>query len=284
MLEKPGNKESVTVPREPETAELTQRDLADSDEYLHFTPPSFNLLSQDQPQQEEIHGDEIKAAGPVKEPSSQEFEEEIVYTLWTLDWLDKEMNDMQMKIAEKKLERILKLRKELRELENAETPQKPKTSRTRIYNWATQCTKTNQYEFLFNFKTGKAYQAMRDHFMSLDREAEMDLVNGMLAAYNHNYFDPRTERPFDCGVYVLKYMKIVNPNDLVKRNFKIPAWSKEQLEEFREQIIERILCNVDNEFREMVMEVANPNIRHPRPSRALQSPYIQLDSADLKSK
>ncbi|MED6183302.1 hypothetical protein PIB30_036663 [Stylosanthes scabra] len=27
-------------------------------------------------------------------------------------------------------------------------------------------------------------------------EAEMDLVNGMLAAYNHNYFDPRTELPY----------------------------------------------------------------------------------------
>ncbi|MED6202643.1 hypothetical protein PIB30_107581, partial [Stylosanthes scabra] len=140
---KASDKESVAVPREPEKAELTQRDLADSDEYLHFTPPLFKLLSQDEPQQEEIHGEEIKAVGPVNEPSSQEFEKEIVYTQGTLDRLDKEMNDMQMKIAEKKLERILKLREELRELENAETPQKPETSRTRIYNWATQCTKTN---------------------------------------------------------------------------------------------------------------------------------------------
>ncbi|MED6178118.1 hypothetical protein PIB30_104579 [Stylosanthes scabra] len=32
--------------------------------------------------------------------------------------------------------------------------------------------------------------------MSLDREAEMDLVNAMLAAYNHNYFDPETKRPY----------------------------------------------------------------------------------------
>ncbi|MED6113731.1 hypothetical protein PIB30_073606, partial [Stylosanthes scabra] len=163
--------------REIEKAELMQRDLADSDEYLNFTPPSFKLLSsQDEPQQEEIHGEEIKAVGPVNEPNSQEFEEEIVYTQGTLDRLDKEMNGMQMKIAEKKLERILKLREELRELENAETPQKPETSRTRIYNWETQCTNTNQYEFLFNFKTGKSYQAKRDHFMSLDQEAEMDLV------------------------------------------------------------------------------------------------------------
>ncbi|MED6171584.1 hypothetical protein PIB30_042036 [Stylosanthes scabra] len=107
---------------------------------------------------------------------------------------------------------------------------------------------------------------MRDHFMSLDREAEMDLVNGMLAVYNHHYFDPETKRPFDCGVYVLKYMEIVNPNDLAKRNFKVPVWSKKQLEEFREQIVKRILCDVDDEFCEMVMQVANPHTRHPRPS------------------
>ncbi|MED6139371.1 hypothetical protein PIB30_083200 [Stylosanthes scabra] len=79
-------------------------------------------------------------------------------------------------------------------------------------------------------------------------------------------------------------MEIVNPNDLAKRNFKIPAWSKEKCEEFREQIFERILCDVNNEFREMIMEVAKPNTRHPRLSRALQSPYIQLDTGDLTSK
>ncbi|MED6199032.1 hypothetical protein PIB30_072171 [Stylosanthes scabra] len=66
-LEKPGDKESMAVPREPEAAELTLRDLTDSDEYLHFTPPSFDLLSQEQSQQAEIHGEHRKAAGPVKE-------------------------------------------------------------------------------------------------------------------------------------------------------------------------------------------------------------------------
>ncbi|MED6114752.1 hypothetical protein PIB30_083522 [Stylosanthes scabra] len=197
------------------------------------------------------------------------------------------MNDRQMKIAEKKLERILKLREELRELENAETPQKPETSRTRIYNWATQCTNTNQYEFLFNFKTGKSYQAMRDHFMSLDREAEMDLVNGMLAAYNHNYFDPEIERPYSIrkltendnneGLHYIDRDKMRRAHYLFAPVLYGSHW-------WLEQIVERILCDVDNEFREMVMQVANPHARHPRPSCTLQSPYIQLDSGYLTSK
>ncbi|MED6208717.1 hypothetical protein PIB30_047882 [Stylosanthes scabra] len=269
--------ESTSVHKQPVIVLALEK--PDSDAYLHFTPPLFDLLSQDQLQQVEIHGEQIKAAGPIKEPSSQEFGEEIIYTQGTLDRFDKEMNDMQMKIAEKKLERILKLREELRELENSETPQKLETSRTRIYNWATQCTNTNQYGFLFNFKTGKAYQAMRDHFMSLDREDEMDLVNGMLAAYNHNYFDPQTELPYS--------IRTLTENDnneglhyIDKDKMKRARY--EQLEEFREQIVERILCDVDNEFREMVMEVAKPNTRHPRPSCALQSLYIQLELGDLK--
>ncbi|MED6140015.1 hypothetical protein PIB30_089218 [Stylosanthes scabra] len=151
---------------------------------------------------------------------------------------------------------------------------------------------------------------MRDHFMSLDREAEMDLVimqimcilhnrennerfrdmiycvpplllNGMLAAYNHNYFDPETERPYS----IRKLTENDNNEGLhyIDRD-KMRRARYEQLEEFREQIVERSLCDVDNEFREMVMQVANPHARHPRPSRALQSPYIQLDSGDLTSK
>ncbi|MED6111477.1 hypothetical protein PIB30_052665 [Stylosanthes scabra] len=283
VLEKPGDKESVVVPRELEMEEWTLRDLADSDEYLHFTPPSFDLLSQDQPQQAEIHGEQRKAAGLVKESSSQDFGEEIIYTQGTLNRLDKEMNDVQMKIAEKKLERILKLREELRDLENVETSQKPETSRTRIYNWATHCTNTNQYEFLFSFKTGKPYQEMRDHFMSLDRETEMDLVwlymiqvkgkklfvldskniknpsgeRMKLNRFASNVIDqilvyaggrgetmfpgpitrqvashsllpkyvtvPKQPTEFDCEVHVLKYMEIVNPNDLGKAQFQNPS-------------------------------------------------------------
>ncbi|MED6124974.1 hypothetical protein PIB30_064017 [Stylosanthes scabra] len=181
---------------------------------------------------------------------------------------------------------------------------------------------------------------MRDHFMSLDREAEMDLVimqimcilhnrennerfrdmiycvpplllNGMLAVYNHNYFDSLTERPYSIrtltendnneGLHYIDRDKMRRAHYLFapvlygshwwlyviqvkgkefyvldSKNIKNPSGERmklnrfaEQLEEFREQIVECILCDVDNEFREMEMQVANPNARHPRPSRAL---------------
>ncbi|MED6113140.1 hypothetical protein PIB30_068083 [Stylosanthes scabra] len=79
-------------------------------------------------------------------------------------------------------------------------------------------------------------------------------------------------------------MEIVKSNDLGKKSFRVLVWSKEQLEDFREQIVERILCDGNNVFIEDVREAAKPNARHPRPSRAIQSPYIQLQSGDLESK
>ncbi|MED6137966.1 hypothetical protein PIB30_069925 [Stylosanthes scabra] len=65
---------------------------------------------------------------------------------------------------------------------------------------------------------------------------------------------------FDCGVYVLKYMEIVNPSLLKKRNFTVPLWTKATS-----------------------TEKSSPVARHQRPFAALQSPYVQLKTADLES-
>ncbi|MED6172887.1 hypothetical protein PIB30_054068 [Stylosanthes scabra] len=366
----PTNKE---VQRQMDLGVSIVAEMVTSGDYLDFTQPSFDLGSEfgSQATLSQVNRSKRKVTGG-------------------LEKLDGEEKKLRLKIAAKKLENILKMEEELSALENFETPQKLETSRTRIYRWATECTNTNQYSFLFNFKTSKPYQAMRDHFMSLAQEAEMDLVNGMLGAYHHNYIDPQIQCPYsittlannndsldyidkdkmekaryqfalvlyenhwwlyvinvkgkrvfvldskniknpsgermklnrfasnvlnqmlvyagrntmfpgpitrqvathsllhkyvtipkqpnqlDCGVYVLKYMKIVNPSDLGKSGFRVPAWSKEQLEDFREQFVERILSDVNNEFLEDVMEVAKPNARHPIPSRAIQSSYVQL--------
>ncbi|MED6168619.1 hypothetical protein PIB30_013114 [Stylosanthes scabra] len=163
--------------------------------------------------------------------------------------------------------------------------------------------------------TGKVYEAVKEHFMSLAKEAEMDLSYHMLQKYHHKYFDPETGHPyelstmkdndgleyiikdkmkkahyvssliirFDCGVYVLKYLKMVNPTESGKKTFKTPAWSDDELAEFREEIVEYILLHDDNYYRSEVVTASEPKQRQNRPSRALQSPYIQLNSLDLES-
>ncbi|MED6168401.1 hypothetical protein PIB30_011291 [Stylosanthes scabra] len=71
------------------------------------------------------------------------------------------------------------------DLENLETPVKeeteePKTPRKRLYKWATEGEEDIMYEFLFKFMTGKTFEAVREHFMSLAKEAEMDLASNIL--------------------------------------------------------------------------------------------------------
>ncbi|MED6203417.1 hypothetical protein PIB30_115299, partial [Stylosanthes scabra] len=56
-----------------------------------------------------------------------------------------------------------------------------------------------------------------------------------------------------------------------------------ELQEFREQNVERILYHGDNYYRYQAIKAANSATRDPKPSTALQSPYTQLKTADLES-
>ncbi|MED6181506.1 hypothetical protein PIB30_019933 [Stylosanthes scabra] len=94
---------------------------------------------------------------------------------------------------------------------------------------------------------------------------------------------PRQPNAYDCGVYVLKYMDYVNPSILGKKNFSVPIWTEAELQEFREQYVEGILYHDDNYYRYKAIKVANSATRDARPSTALQSPYTQLNTADLVS-
>ncbi|MED6129220.1 hypothetical protein PIB30_105817, partial [Stylosanthes scabra] len=65
--------------------------------------------------------------------------------------------------------------------ENLQTPvqeetEEPKMSRKMLYKWATEGEGDIMYEFLFKFMTRKTYEAVREHFISLAKETEMDLV------------------------------------------------------------------------------------------------------------
>ncbi|MED6152416.1 hypothetical protein PIB30_091883 [Stylosanthes scabra] len=227
---------------------------------------------------------------------------------------------------------------------------KEKDMSKRCYKWATEDEGNNGYQFLFKFKTGKDYEALRYHFLSMAEKSEVDLAHDILKKYDHNYIDATTGLPykittmpnldtlgyingnkikstpfsnvldhmqvragaktpfpkmtrnvvshsllakyipilklpneFDCGVYVLKYMEIVNPSLLGKRNFTVPVWTEDELQQFREEFVECLLFDGDNFFRQQALKVSNPVSRHHIPFAALQSLYIRLQSADLES-
>ncbi|MED6111666.1 hypothetical protein PIB30_054433 [Stylosanthes scabra] len=94
---------------------------------------------------------------------------------------------------------------------------------------------------------------------------------------------PKQPNAYDCGVYVIKYMDYIDPSMLGKRGFSVPIWTKAELQEFREQNVERILYHGDNYYRYQAIKAANSATRDPKPSTALQSTYTQLKTADLES-
>ncbi|MED6131954.1 hypothetical protein PIB30_014856 [Stylosanthes scabra] len=94
---------------------------------------------------------------------------------------------------------------------------------------------------------------------------------------------PKQPNAYDCGVYVIKYTEYVNPSILGKREFSVPIWTEAELQEFKEQNVERILYHDDNYYRYQAIKTANSATRDPKPSTALQSPYTQLNITDLES-
>ncbi|MED6163477.1 hypothetical protein PIB30_080297 [Stylosanthes scabra] len=254
--------------------------------------------------------------------------------------------------------------------EDAEDEEQPKTPRKRLYKWATEGEENIMYKFLFRFITGKPYEAVREHFMSLAHEGEMDLsimhimcilhnrknnerfqdmiycvppyfMYHLIQKVNHKYFDPETNLPFalstlsgndgleyidkfkmrkahykfyvldplnpknqaserkkihryvsnvldqmivyDYGVHVLKYLEVVNPLELNKKSYKVLAFSQEQLNEYREEIVERILLDNDNFYKVEAVQATVPRQRQSRPSCHIQSPFVQLNSSDIES-
>ncbi|MED6188804.1 hypothetical protein PIB30_089363 [Stylosanthes scabra] len=74
---------------------------------------------------------------------------------------------------------------------------------------------------------------------------------------------------FDCGVYVLKYMDIVNLSHLGRKNFNVPVWAEDELQRFREEFVEHILYDGDNYYRHQAIKASSATTRHPKPSTAL---------------
>ncbi|MED6154905.1 hypothetical protein PIB30_000406 [Stylosanthes scabra] len=95
---------------------------------------------------------------------------------------------------------------------------------------------------------------------------------------------PRQPNAFDCGVYVLRYMEYVNPVMLGQKKFNVPIWTEAELQQFREKYVEHILYHGENYYRHKAIKASNSDTRQLKPSTALQSPYTQLNTADLESR
>ncbi|MED6112138.1 hypothetical protein PIB30_058955 [Stylosanthes scabra] len=216
--------ESVSGP------ELTLKDLALEDTAEHDITSEITI-------EKPLIAEEISKCHNTQATHTEksDSQEQPILTQRTMDAID-EIYEKKLQIQQVE-ERLQQMLEDLRAMEpiddseNLETPVKeeteePKTPRKRLYKWATEGEDDIMYEFLFKFMTGKTFEAVREHFMSLAKKTEMDLaimkimcifhnrknnerfrdiiycvpqkfMYHMLQKYHHKYFNIEIGRPYE---------------------------------------------------------------------------------------
>ncbi|MED6146486.1 hypothetical protein PIB30_034901 [Stylosanthes scabra] len=112
---------------------------------------------------------------------------------------------------------------------------------------------------------------------------------------------PKQSNPTDCGVYVMKWMQLIEVAALsAAHTFKLPysieEWSQDQLDQFRKDIVAKVIMSMENTWNvEAIKQASNMTLeaitesrermgRKPKPSAALKSPFVQVSTAELEKK
>ncbi|MED6174512.1 hypothetical protein PIB30_069756 [Stylosanthes scabra] len=96
-----------------------------------------------------------------------------------------------------------------------------------------------------------------------------------------------TPNPTDCGIYVMKWMKLLDAATLsgcftFKCRYSIEEWGQDKLDEFRKKIMSKLIMSKENTLRMEAINQANKMGRQTKPSAALKSPYVQVSTAELE--
>ncbi|MED6118117.1 hypothetical protein PIB30_000099 [Stylosanthes scabra] len=112
---------------------------------------------------------------------------------------------------------------------------------------------------------------------------------------------PKQPNPTDCGVYVMKWMKVLDAAALsgafvFKTRCQIEEWDQDQLNEFKKEIVSKVLMSEHNTLnieaisqatgmtQEAITEARKRMPRQTKPSAALRSPFLQPSTAELETK
>ncbi|MED6203627.1 hypothetical protein PIB30_001325 [Stylosanthes scabra] len=112
---------------------------------------------------------------------------------------------------------------------------------------------------------------------------------------------PKQPNPTDCGVYVMKWMEVLDAAALsgafaFKTRCQIKKWDQDQLNEFRKDIVSKVLLSEHNTLnfeaisqatsmsQEAITEARKRMPRRTKPSAALRSPFLQPSTAELETK
>ncbi|MED6191854.1 hypothetical protein PIB30_004514 [Stylosanthes scabra] len=107
--------------------------------------------------------------------------------------------------------------------------------------------------------------------------------------------------PTGCGIYVMKWMEVLDSASLssayaFKTQCPIEEWDQDQLNEFRKEIVSKVLMSEHNTLnieaisqatnmtQEAITEARKRMPRWTKPSAALRSPFLQPSTAELENK
>ncbi|MED6156854.1 hypothetical protein PIB30_018220 [Stylosanthes scabra] len=112
---------------------------------------------------------------------------------------------------------------------------------------------------------------------------------------------PKQPNPTDCGVYVMKWMEVLDAAALsgafaFKTRCQIEEWDQDQLNEFRKDFVSKVLLSENNTLnveaisqatsmtQEAITEARRRMPRRTKPSAVLRSPFLQPSTAELETK
>ncbi|MED6154165.1 hypothetical protein PIB30_109514, partial [Stylosanthes scabra] len=100
---------------------------------------------------------------------------------------------------------------------------------------------------------------------------------------------PKQPNPYDCGVYVMKWMELLEAATLsgcyaYKVRYSLDEWGQDKLDGFRREIVSRLILSKENTLRVDAISQVNKMGRQTKPSAALQSPYVQVSTAELEKR
>ncbi|RYQ94766.1 hypothetical protein Ahy_B08g089694 [Arachis hypogaea] len=87
---------------------------------------------------------------------------------------------------------------------------------------------------------------------------------------------------YDCAIYVMKWMELIEPENIKKGKYEWDNWPQEEVDHYRVEYASQILFSEMNKERDRAIRESSA-IRLSKPSSVLLSPFCQIDSADIET-
>ncbi|QHO24223.1 uncharacterized protein DS421_12g370350 [Arachis hypogaea] len=167
----------------------------------------------------------------------------------------------------------------------------------KCYIWGTRLKEdadgnTNEYEEICTLIAQGEYILMRMHFVSLQAKSDIEsqIVSAICLILNQKNEKRFQEQIYclppilcyDCAIYVMKWMKLIEPENIKKGKYEWDNWPQEEVDHYRVEYASRILFSEMNKERYRAIRESSA-IRLSKPSSVLLSPFCQINSADIET-